>query len=336
MSTSTDSFTYWAAEMLSILEDETLEHSRWFARVNSVLVSVNKPTTCLYSTELILKTPQNLTTWRSEHGEDDVNSGITMIRNHIQTHWRPSWYEIAGALRPEEGMFGKPPRVPSAPLVVAAVDRHSRTPSPDVMDTKHTSVNAVSTVIHPPLPSVLLSDIRQKRLETPQGSHSKEHAVKFPSSIVSHKEKTVDIPRAPLSPKVREETLPALQVQAKIPGSIGPEGPMTRSRSRDENVNQPTNATTTKGFAGGESAFVGTEVPSKGKEVQTVTRPPKATTRRVLPRQPTRTRQAPADARPGKRPERNVRRKTVHEVTEDSKGKGFLHLPLWIHRAHLT
>ena len=126
MSTTTDTFTYWAAEMIDTLEDEKLEPSRWFARVNSVLVSINKPITFLYTAKSILQTPQNLTTWATQHGEEDVKNGITMILSHIQSHWRPSWYNTAGALRPLERPLSEILQSIWAPLAVEDLDEHSR------------------------------------------------------------------------------------------------------------------------------------------------------------------------------------------------------------------
>lgn len=164
MNTTTETFTYWATEMISILEGEQLEHARWFARVNSVLVSISKPMTSLYSTKSILQTPQNLTTWTTQHGEEDVNNGIAMITSYIHSHWRPSWHAVAGSLRPQMGVLGDGFRLPLVPSAVKAVDRHSTGPSPDAKEVEHTPVKGVSTIIQGPLTKMTLSTDQYKPL----------------------------------------------------------------------------------------------------------------------------------------------------------------------------
>ena len=37
--TDTETFVYWATQMIDMLKSEDLEAERWFARVNSILVS---------------------------------------------------------------------------------------------------------------------------------------------------------------------------------------------------------------------------------------------------------------------------------------------------------
>ena len=121
-----------------------------------------------------------------------------------------------------------------------------------------------------------------------------------------------------------------------IPGPIVSEGPMTRRRSRDENVNQPVNAATTKVFTAEQSAVVGPKFPAKGKEVPTARQRPRMTTRAVAPRQPARTRRAPVDVQVRKQPDRNARKKAVQDSIPRVKGIVFLPFSLSIYPVHLT
>ena len=45
MTTITNTFTLWAAQMINLLEDGRLREARWFARVTAMLVSVS-PSQC--------------------------------------------------------------------------------------------------------------------------------------------------------------------------------------------------------------------------------------------------------------------------------------------------
>ena len=161
----------------------------------------------------------------------------------------------------------------------------------------------------------------------------------LPSSTVSHRscaENNVAI-RTPDPPLVASrETLSPLQVQVHFPSPVEPEGPITRSRCRDENVNQPVKTATKKALAGGQSAILGTKVAATGKEAPAARPPPTLTTCRVAPRQPARTRRAPVDVQVRKQPDRNARKKAVQDSIPRVKGIVFLPFSLSIYPVHLT
>ena len=95
-----------------------------------------------------------------QHGEEDVKNGISMMLSHIHSHWRPSWYEFAGALRPDQAPLLEVLHFPSVPPAIAAVDGHSRSSSPDVMEVVHELVNRVSIIIQAPPIKPPSSDIQ--------------------------------------------------------------------------------------------------------------------------------------------------------------------------------
>ena len=274
-----------------------------------------------------------------QHGEEDVKNGISMMLSHIHSHWRPSWYEFAGGLRPNEAPLLEVLGFPSAPLAIAAVDGHSRSPSPDVMEVEDKLVNIVSIIIHAPLMKPPLSDIQCSSIATPQGARSEERGVTLPSLTLSHRscvEDNVAIPTTGPPLAASRETLSPLQVQVHFPGPVEPEGPMTRSRRRDENVNQSADTATTKVLAGGQSAILGTKVGGKRKEAPITRQPPRMTTRRVAPRQPSRTRPALVAVQGRKQPERNTRKKVVQDTIPHIKGMVLLCVSLSICLRHLT
>ena len=338
MSTDTETFTHWATEMITILEGEQLEQVRWFARVNSVLVSFNSPMTYLYSTDSVLETPQNLTTWRSQHGEEDVHNGIAILRDHVRSHWRPSWYEIAGGLKPENFSNEKTLHLPSSPISASAVDVHSRSSSPDIMEVERPLANAVSTDIHVPLPKVQLTDIRHKPVVTPLRTHNKEKRVKPPPSTISHgpcEEDTIVIPAANPPLKVPGQAPSTPQGEEKMPEPIVQEGPMTRRRRRDENTDQPANAAK-KVSATKQSPFAQPQGPADEKEDLTTRQPPKTTAPRVAPRQPARPRRAPVEVQVRRQPARNARKKAVQDAIPQSQSRPFIGFTISVHPAHLT
>ena len=79
-----------------------------------------------------------------QRGEQEVNDGIGMLRKHVHEHWRPSWYDIAGSLRPP--MESSKDSLPSSTVAVevSATDVPVRAPSPDAMEVDPGFVNAVS------------------------------------------------------------------------------------------------------------------------------------------------------------------------------------------------
>ena len=166
-----------------------------------------------------------------------------------------------------------------------------------------------------------------------------EQGLTLPSSTVSHRscaENNVAI-RTPDPPLVASrETLSPLQVQVHFPSPVEPEGPITRSRCRDENVNQPVKTATKKALAGGQSAILGTKVAATGKEAPAARPPPTLTTRRVAPRQPARTRRAPVAMQARKQPERSSRKKAVQDTIPHSKRMFLLCFFLSIYLQHLT
>ena len=159
----------------------------------------------------------------------------------------------------------------------------------------------------------------------------------LPSLTLSRRscaEDNAAIPTAGPPLTTSRETLSPLQIQVSFPGPIVPEGPMTRRRRRDENVNQPGHAATTKALADGQSAISGTKVPAKGEEAPTTRQPPKMTTRRAAPRQPARTRRAPVDVQVRKQPERNARKKAVQDTIPHIKR--MVLFCFYVHLPHLT
>ena len=338
MSTNTDTFTYWAAEMISLLENERLEQVRWFARVNSVLVSATYPMVSLRTAERILQTPQNLKNWKSQHGERDVDDGISMILHYVHSHWRPSWYEIAGYLRPEEiesGAILRSPKLPALPAVVAA----SRSSSPDAMDVENTLAVVVSTFIHAPPPIVALSDMQPDNAVTYNATRSDKGGVEYPSSTVSRGtcvEDTVAVPETGPPLSISEHSLSTLQVHSKIPGPIVKEGPMTRSRSRDENANQPESVVIAKALASTQSAPVDPNVLAQENQTPTASQTLGTTARRVVLRQPVRKRLGVVDAPARKQPKRNTRKNAVQDTVAQVQSTAFRLLPLSISVAELT
>ena len=39
--------------------------------------------------------------WRKKYGDDDVNQGITVLKDYVASHWQPSWHTHARMLLPE-------------------------------------------------------------------------------------------------------------------------------------------------------------------------------------------------------------------------------------------
>ena len=78
-----------------------------------------------------------------QHGENDVKNGVTMLLSHVRAKWRPSWYDIAGSLRPYDNPSANGQHLLMKSICPPAMSSPPSTASPDAMDVDHEAVRFI-------------------------------------------------------------------------------------------------------------------------------------------------------------------------------------------------